>query len=168
MRLVHHDTAGSDRRFFAPGRRAPGLVLVAMLIGVALAASGASAAVGSTSRATANFCGLASGVSSTLNPASEITPTAATTSLATLESRMKTAFEKVESEEPMIISAAPSQIQGDIKAVFAVDNVLIGDLKKANWNFMALAADAKTLEASVAKIKAPVAAIEAYFKAQCH
>jgi|SRR5580704_4570956 hypothetical protein len=166
MRLVHNQEAGSRRQAGRRARLSSGAALVVALAVAGATASGAGAAQ-SAGAAVASFCGLANGVSSTLNPSTQFVPSAST-SLASLESKMKTAFEKVHSEEPMIIAAAPSSIQGDMRAVFAVDNVLIGDLNKVNWNFIALAGESKQLQAEFAKIQKPVKAIEAYFASSCH
>lgn len=166
MRLVHTHTAGDARVRPRMLRLPPALALLATVAWVAAGASGAAAAA-TPSPAVVHFCGVAANVRSEINPATDITPSAVTTSLATLESKLKTAFTKIESEEPSIINAAPSSIQADIKDVFAVDNVLFSDLVKAHWNFMALAADQKTLEADEAKIARPLAAIKTFFN-QCH
>jgi hypothetical protein len=165
MRLVHKQGAarGRGRRW---ALRLPSALAVTAV--ACLAATAGAGAVVAPSPGAAHFCGVAEGVRSTINPATDITPAAVTTSLATLESRLKTAFSKIESEEPSIIGAAPASIQTDIKNVFAVDNVLFSDLQKAHWNFMALAADEKTLEADEAKIAAPLAAIKSYFTNECH
>src|SRR5579872_6256336 len=160
MRLVHKQEAGSGRQAGRRARFSSGAALVAALAVAGVTASGAGAAQSSRA-AVASFCGLANGVSSSLNPSTQFVPSAST-SLASLETRLKTAFQKVQSEEPMIISAAPSSIQRDIRQVFAVDNVLIGDLNKVHWNFLALAGEAKTLQAEFAKIKQPVKALQAY------
>jgi hypothetical protein len=168
MRLVHKQRAveGRGRKRFL---RLPAALALVVVAWVAATAGGAGAAVGmAPSPTAAHFCGVAEGVRSTINPATDITPSAATTSLASLESRLKTAFTKIESEEPGIIGAAPSDIQADMKDVFTVDNVLFSDLQKAHWNFMALAADQKTLETDEAKIAAPLAAIKSYFTNECH
>jgi hypothetical protein len=170
MRLVHNHTAEDARGRRRALRLPPGLALLAATAWVAAGAAGAGAAVGlaASSPGAAHFCGVASGYRSQIDPATQITPSAATTSLATLESRMKTAFQKIKTEEPSIIGAAPTAIQNDLKDIFAVDNVLFGDLQKAHWNFLALAADEKTLQADEAKIAAPLAALKTYFTSQCH
>jgi len=84
-----------------------------------------------------------------------------------MESKLKTDYGKFEAAEPALVGAAPSQIKGDLKQVFSVDNVLFQDLKNAHWNFLALAGDEKYLVAEEAKLKVPLAALEAYFKGTC-
>jgi hypothetical protein len=158
MRFVLH------RRGVNRVRRGPAtasLVLVSALVLLAFGAGGASAS-GTSAAAAGSFCGLAGGVAKTA-----LGPTTATTSISSLESKLKTDFGKFEAAEPALIGAAPSAIKSDLRQVFGVDNALFQDLKTAHWNFLALATDEKSLEAEEAKIKVPLAALEAYFKSSC-
>ena len=164
MRFVLH------RRGVNRVRRGPAtasLVLVSALVLLTFGAGGASAS-GTSAAAAGSFCGLAGGVAKTaLDPSSGLSPTTATTSISSLESKLKTDFGKFEAAEPALIGAAPSAIKSDLRQVFGVDNALFQDLKTAHWNFLALATDEKSLEAEEAKIKVPLAALEAYFKSSC-
>jgi len=164
MRLVLHRGGGMRVR---RRPRPTSLALVSALVLLAVGAATANASPASSVSA-ADFCGLVHGVAKTaLNPSSGLSPTAATTSLSTMESTLKTDFGKFEAAEPALIGSAPSPIKGDLKQVFGVDNVLFQDLKNAHWNFLALAGDEKYLLAEEAKIKVPLAALEAYFKGTC-
>jgi hypothetical protein len=167
MRLVLHRPAGTGLRRVAA---AASVALVSALVLLAVGTAGASASAASRASAAeaGSFCGLAAGIAKTaLNPSSGLSPTSAATSLASLESKLKTEFGMIQAAEPALIGAAPGSIKGDLKQVFAVDNMLFQDLKNAHWNFLALAPDEKSLEAEEAKIKVPLATLEAYFKTSC-
>jgi len=167
MRLVLR-REGSTVLARAARATSPALVSAVLLLAVGAAAANASPASRASPAASSSFCGLAGGVAKTaLDPSSGLNPTSQTTSIPALESKLKTDFETLEAAEPALISAAPSKIKGDLTQVFGVDNTLVQDLKNAHWNFLALAADAKTLEAQESKIKVPLAALEAYFKTTC-
>jgi hypothetical protein len=167
MRFVHPEWKGGEARSTRVVRPTALALVAALAVFVGWSGT-ALAAPTSDTAAAGGFCGLAKGVASTaVDPSAQLTPTSASYSLASLESKIKIAFEKVESEEPALIAASPSPVKGDLQKIFAVDNLLIADLKKANWNFVALAADEKTLEAAEAEIKPAIASLDAYFKSEC-
>ena len=139
--------------------------LVPFLLALALlgaAASGAAAAPRSTAAAD-DLCSVAKGVSSAItHSGSTITPTAGT-SITSLEKSLKATFTHIKAAESVVLANSPSSLKPHFVRVFAFDNMLYSELSKANWNFIALAKNAKSLEAGVAKIKPDILAIEAYF-----
>ena len=149
--------------------------LTALLAGAALVACMvvASATAAPQSRASAQagstFCTSAKGVEPSLASGASfsLSSLGKATSLTALEANFKTALLKVKTEEPIIIAAAPSAIKGDLAQVFVVENKFVAAFQKVNFNFMALAPYEKTFLAEAATIKKPLAAIEAYYKANC-
>lgn len=154
----------------APGAavRRGRLALASTLV-VIVAALAASTAPLAQAASVNTFCGLSAGIAKTaLSPTSSITPTAIEHfSLASLEARLKTSFEKFKTDEPIILANAPSQIRGDLVKIFAVDDKFVADLEKVNFNFMALLPDEKALQTAAQSIKPYVTAVSAYFKTSC-
>ena len=170
MRLVEITPARSVERSRSAARSVTALLVCAFVVMASAAAATASSDVRASAAAGAGspFCGLSSKFASTaLSPTSSLVPNTAATSISTLESRMKIEFETFKSEEPALLASAPSQIKADLVKVFAVDDKLVGVLEKANFNFMALAPYAKSLEAEAATIKPDIAALSGYFKTSC-
>jgi len=89
------------------------------------------------------------------------------TSLTALEANFKTALLKVKTEETDHHRRRAVGDQGRSRQVFVVENKFVAAFQKVNFNFMALAPYEKTFLAEAATIKKPLAAIEAYYKANC-
>lgn len=142
--------------------------LVPFLLAVALFAtfaSGAGASPASPAKA-GDLCSIAKGVASSItHSGSVITPTAGA-SLATLGKQLKATFTHIKAAEAVVLANSPSSLKGHFQKVFAFDNMIYAQLSKANWNILAFAKNAKSLEAGAQKIKPDLAAIEAYF-AKC-
>jgi hypothetical protein len=164
MRLVHQDHIERGRH--AVSWRAPALVSALVLL--AGIASASAFGAGARSAAGASFCGASAGVYKDVVNATgaSFRPTSAA-SITALMTSLKTELLKVKSEEPTLLANAPAKLKPDFQAVFAFENVIIGDLQKANFNVLALAADAKTLETGANKIKPDLNAIEAYYRGTC-
>jgi hypothetical protein len=166
MRQKRTDAARPGRL----GGRGLGLLAAAALV-ACLAATVATASVRTASAvsATQNFCSVAKGFKSSIDASTAVSPSALTkvTSIASLEATIKAEFTKLPTEETAALAVAPSQIKGDLQQVFAVDNKFIGLLQKVNVNFLELAPYEKQFEADAASLKAPIAAISAYFKTTC-
>ncbi|MGH2971457.1 MAG: hypothetical protein ACRDLE_04885 [Gaiellaceae bacterium] len=142
------------------------LVSLALAAGVlAVYASSASAAPASHSNV-ADLCTAAKGIASSIaHSGVGITPSAGQ-SITTLEKQLKASFTKIKAAESVVLANSPSSLKGHFVRVFAFDNMVFDQLSKANWSILALAKNAKSLEAGSLRIKPDLAAIEAYF-AKC-
>jgi hypothetical protein len=138
----------------------PFLVALTLLGAVA---SSASAAPRSTATA-ADLCSVGEGIASSLaKSGSTIAPTAGT-SIATLEKQLKATFTRIKSAEKVVLANSPGSLKPHFERVFAFDNMVYSELSKANWNLLAFAKNATSLEAGAQKIHPDIVAIEAYFK----
>ena len=124
-------------------------------------ASGASAAPKSTVTA-ADLCSVAKGVATSISHSGALTPTAGT-SIALLQKELKATYTHIKESESLILAQSPSSLKPHFVKVFAFDNMVYAELSKANWNLLAFAKNAKSLEAGVLKVKPDLLAIEAYF-----
>lgn len=125
-------------------------------------ASGAGAAPSSTATA-GDLCSVAKGVASSItHSGATITPTAGT-SIASLEKELKATYTHIKAAESLVLAQSPSSLKPHFVKVFAFDNMVYAELSKANWNILAFAKNAKSLEAGAAKVRPDLLAIEAYF-----
>jgi hypothetical protein len=141
--------------------------LVPFLLALALAggvASGAGAAPRSTAAA-ADLCSVAKGVASSIAHSGATVAPSAGASIASLEQELKATYTHIKAAESIVLAKSPSSLKPHFVKVFAFDNMVYAELSKANWNILAFAKNAKSLEAGAAKIKPDLLAIEAYFKA---
>lgn len=130
-----------------------------------LGAVASSAAAAPTSAGTAvSLCSVGKGIASSLAHSGTVVMPSATTSIASLEKQMKTAFTRIKAAESVVLANAPASLKPHFVKVFAFDNKVYAELSKAHWNILALAKNAQSFEAEVAKIKPDLLAIEAYFK----
>jgi hypothetical protein len=137
----------------------PFLVALTLLGAVA---SGASAAPRSTATA-ANLCSVGKGIAASIaKSGSTIAPSAAT-SITALEKQLKGTFTRIKAAEKVVLANAPGSLKPHFVKVFAFDNMVYSKLSKANWNFIALAKSASSLQAGAARIRPDILAIEAYF-----
>jgi hypothetical protein len=136
------------------------LLVALTLLGVV--ASGASAAPRSTATAT-NLCTVGKGVAAAIGKSgSTIAPTAGT-SIAALEKQLKGTFTRIKAAEKVVLASSPGSLKPHFVRVFAFDNMVYSELSKANWNLLAFAKNASSLEAGATKIRPDIATIEAYF-----
>lgn len=136
-------------------------LLVALTL-LGAVASGASAASRSTATAD-DLCSLARGVSSSLlHSGATVTPSAGA-SITSLEAELKATYTHIKSAEGLILANSPGSLKPHFVKVFAFDNMIYAELSKANWNILAFAKNAKSLEAGATKIKPDLLAIKAYF-----
>jgi hypothetical protein len=164
MRLVHHDHIERGRHT-VPWRAPALLSALVLLAGIA---SASALATGARGAAGASFCGTSAGVYKDVVNATgaSFRPTSAA-SITSLMTSLKTELLKVKSEEPVLLANAPAKLKPDFQAVFAFENTIINELKKDNFNILALAAHASSLEAQATKLKPDLNAIEAYFRGTC-
>lgn len=169
MKQKRTDSAGAGRL----GGRGLGLLAAVVLVACLAATVATAAQKPGTPTApvspSGSFCNVAKGFKSSIDASTAVSPSALTkvTSIASLEATIKAEFTKLPTEETAALAVAPSQIKGDLQQVFAVDNKFIALLQKVNFNFLELAPYEKQFEADAAGLKAPVAAISAYFKTTC-
>lgn len=163
MRLVHQDHFERGRHA-VPSRF---LALVSTLVVLAGLASASALAAGARGAGGASFCSASAGVYKDLVNATGASIRPGAGSLATLMSSLKTELKTVKSAEGPLLANAPAKIKPDLQAVFAFENVIAGDLQKAKYNVLALAADAKSLETGANKIKPDLNALEAYYRGTC-
>ena len=138
--------------------------LVPFLLALTLlgaAASGASAAPRSTATG-ADLCSLAKSVGSSIDNSTHFTPTAGA-SITALEASLKASFTHIKSSESLVLAESPGSLKPHFERVFAFDNMVYSELSKANWNFIAFAKNASSLEAGAAKVRPDIVAIQAYF-----
>jgi hypothetical protein len=141
------------------------LPIVAALVVFAAWTGSAVASPASSARA-GDLCTLAKSVRSQItHSGATVTPTAGT-SIASLEAQLKNTYTHIKASESLVLANAPSSLKPHFVKVFAFDNSIYAMLAKANWNFIAFAKNAKSLEAQAAKVRPDLNAIEAYF-AKC-
>lgn len=125
-------------------------------------ASGAGAAPSSTVTA-GDLCSVAKGVSSSITHSGATVAPTAGTSIASLEKELKSTYTHIKAAESVVLANSPSSLKPHFMKVFAFDNMIYAELSKANWNILAFAKNAKSLEAGAARIRPDLLAIEAYF-----
>jgi hypothetical protein len=138
-------------------------LVVAVAFMLALAVAPARAAQSSTSARTtaADLCSAARSV------ASQIVTSTSVSNIATAPSNLKATYLKIQAAEPSLLSAASGPQKTELKQVFGFLNLVIADLKKANWSVAALAPQFSTLEAKGAAVQKPLNALDLYFKNTC-
>lgn len=124
-------------------------------------ASSAGAATSSTATAK-DLCSEAKSVGASITNSTHFTPTAGS-SLTSLEASLKASFTHIKAAESIVLAESPGSLKPHFERVFAFDNMVYSELSKANWNFVAFAKNASSLEAGAAKVKPDIAAIQAYF-----
>ncbi len=169
--LVHTDRSDA-RRPVGMRRRSTLLALLsalAVLIGCgATAASASTGSLSASAASQASFCGLAASLAPSLeNPEAKLKAPTSLAGLATIESSLRNALEKLKLAEPSLLSAAPSTLQPDIMGVFGFDNLLLSDLAKVHFTFLDLVAYRTSIEAAGKRAKGDVAGLVAYFKNTC-
>jgi hypothetical protein len=120
----------------------------------------ASTASKSASARSSSLCSVSKAVASDIVHSTAVKPT-------DTSAYLKTVYGKIHAAESTLVSAASGSIKSDLHKVFGFVNVLITDLKKANWNVAGLAPYEKTLTADAAKIKTPLAALKHYYSTTC-
>ncbi|HEY8030782.1 MAG TPA: hypothetical protein VIE38_14915 [Gaiellaceae bacterium] len=128
-------------------------------------ASSAGAAPRSTATAS-DLCSIAKGVASSITHSGATVAPTGGTSIASLENTLKATYTHIKSAESLVLAKSPSSLKPHFVKVFAFDNMVYAELSKANWNILAFAKNAKSLESGAAKIKPDLLAIQAYF-AKC-
>jgi len=142
-------------------RFVPFVLALALLGGATAAGAGASPA--SPAKA-GSLCSVGKSVALTLQKTSKgFTPTAGSSPQA-YGQQLKVYFTRIKSAESVVLSAASGSIKGHLQKVFAFYNTIIAKFQAANWNILAFAKSAASLEAGEQKIKPDVTAINAYFK----
>ena len=135
-------------------------LLVLTLMGAV--ASSAGAAPRSTVTA-GDLCSVAKGVASSItHSGATIAPTGGA-SIASFEKELKATYTHIKAAESIVLAQSPSSLKPHFVKVFAFDNMVYAELSKANWNVLAFAKNAKSLEAGAQKIRPDLLAIEAYF-----
>jgi hypothetical protein len=159
MRLISHQVA------VAPCPRETGVRSVAAIgaamVLFALCAAGATAAPSPAGLATTRLCTVARGVAADLKRSATIS------NAQMSRTRLKALYTKIAQAEPALLAASSGAIKTDLRQVFGFVNVVIADLKKANWTFAGLAPYAADLSARAAKVKHPLDALDAYFTKTC-
>jgi hypothetical protein len=97
---------------------------------------------------------------------------AAATNIASAQSSteksLTAAFAKLKSEEPAILSAAPSQIKGDFQTLFTYFNGFYNELAKYGYNFIKVPTSYLTsLTSQESKVEAASKAIDTYMTKSC-
>lgn len=142
----------------SPQRTVP--VLLAAACAAALAAAvvpARAAAAPSGSR----LCSVAHGVAadivrSTSFAGTRVTPT-----------KLRIVYTKVQASEPALRAAASGRIKTDLKPVLAWINVLVVDLKKANWQTSKMLPYYASLAAGATRIEPQIDALRTYFRSTC-
>lgn len=129
-------------------------------------ASGASAAPSSTATA-ASFCSTSKGAASSILHAGTMPTPTAGASMATLGKQLKALYTRVKASESTVLAQAPGSLKVHFQRVFAFYNMVYDRLAKANWNVMALAQNAQSLQAGAAKVKPDLLAIKKYYETKC-
>ena len=141
--------------------------VVPFLLALALlgaTAAGAGAAPASPSKGT-DLCGVGKSIAVAIAKSGSITPSA-NANPQTIGQQLKASFTRIKQAESVVLAAASGSIKGHLQKVFAFDNMIYAKLQAANWNILAFAKNAATLEAGAQKLKPDLAAIKAYF-AKC-
>jgi hypothetical protein len=154
---MDHDVEGGHPMKLAPLSLALTLVLLTWC-----AASAVASPLRSTRETTSQgFCGVARGV------ARDIVNSTAISNGRVMPANVKTAYARIAAAEPALLASASPPIKADLRPVFGFVNLLIVDLKKANWNAGGLASYARTLIARARTIQAPLHSLEVYFHTTC-
>src|SRR5579862_3482088 len=158
--VQRHRKSGSGLRRFAAAVAAALAVSVVM---VALLAASATAAP--ASRSTRAVAGSMCGVSKTV--AGDIAHSTSLVGPASTPSYLKTVYGKIQAAEPTILAAASGKLKTDFRDVFRFINIVIGDLKQANWSVLGLAPHEKALLAAEKKVEPQLTALKRYYNTTC-
>ena len=153
-------------RYRAERARSTGAIIRVVLgvtLTLGLLAGRAEAAPSSTSTraVAADLCSTARGV------ATDIVRGTSVTSLGATPATLKATYLKLQAAEPALLSSASGAQKTELTQVFGFLNLLIADLKKANWKAAGLAGQIGPLEAQSLKTKKPLQALEKYFTQTC-
>jgi hypothetical protein len=159
--MSHASRSRADR---APSRLVAIGIVLAMTVAPAILAGRAEAAPASMSAVTAatDLCSAARNVAGGLTHATSLTQGNIT------PATLKTAYTKLQAAEPSLLASSSGALKADLTQVFAFLNLLVADLKKANWKVAGLAGQLPGLEVQAVKAKKPLQALDNYFTNTCH
>jgi hypothetical protein len=135
-------------------------VLLAVVCAAALAAAvvpARAAAAPSGSR----LCSVAHGVAADIVRSTSFAGTRVT------PAKLRIVYTKVQASEPALRAAASGRIKTDLKPVLAWINVLVADLKKANWQTSKMLPYYASLAAGATRIEPQIDALRTYFRSTC-
>jgi hypothetical protein len=141
--------------------------LVALVLASAVA--GTATATPRSSAASASFCSNAKSVAKQL--ASAASGLSNTASLAQREAQLKQQFATLEHAKSTLFGSVPGRLKPSLTAAYRYIDFVSAKLSAIHWNFSALAQKPQTVAALVAaadRAKAPLAALDTYFRKTCH
>jgi hypothetical protein len=151
MRLLHPWHAGARAS-----------AALACTVVVCVAAAGSAGAAGSASAAGASFCTVARGVARDIASSTSLTAAGNASPAA-----LRTTYSRIAAAEPALLAAASGALKAHLRQVFAYLNVLIADLKQANWSMAALAPRLKALLPAAQKAAPHLQAVNLYLRKTC-
>jgi len=81
--------------------------------------------------------------------------------------KLRIIYTKVQASEPALRAAASGRIKADLKPVLAWINVLVVDLKKADWHTSKMLPYYVSLAAGAKRIVPQIDALRTYFRSTC-